>query len=59
MIRIEGIPILAARLAALKTAKVTETARVVRQPQTRQRPFPTPSTTVRRRKLQPSARVSA
>ena len=47
MIRIEGIPIVAARLAAAPNcAKATETARPARQPRQQQRLVPTPTTTV-------------
>jgi hypothetical protein len=50
MIRIEGISIVAARLAAARrSAKLTETARSIRPPRMRQRLFLTPATTDRRR----------
>ncbi|HKD08837.1 MAG TPA: hypothetical protein VKB79_23245 [Bryobacteraceae bacterium] len=57
MIRIEGIPIVAARLAALESAKVSETARQVRPSQTP--PSPKSSTTVRPSRPPKNARVAA
>ena len=61
MIRIEGVPTVAARLAAAaaKAAKVTETARPVRQLRMQQRLFPTPSTTLRGRTPRMNAQVCA
>jgi len=60
MIRIKGIPIVAARLAAaLNSAKFTDPARPVRQPRTRQGLFPTPSTTIRGRRPRANAPVCA
>jgi hypothetical protein len=58
MIRIEGIPMVAARLAAMRrSAKLTETARSLRPPQVRERLFPTPAATVRGRRPKANAQV--
>jgi hypothetical protein len=60
MIRIEGIPVVTARLAAArKSTIVTQTARPVRQPRMRQHLFPTPSKTVRGRRPPATAQVCA
>ena len=58
MIRIEGIPIVAARLvAARRSAKLTETAGSVRPPRMGRRLFPTPAATVRGRRPKANAQV--
>jgi len=60
MIRIEAIPIVAARLAAARrSAKLTETARSVRQPLMRQRMFSTAATTVQGRRSRANAQARA
>jgi hypothetical protein len=60
MIRIEGIPIVAARLAVmLKFTKAIEPSRPVRPHRTRDSQFPIASTTVRTRRPRANAQVCA
>ena len=60
MIRMEGIPNVAARLAAArKSAKVTESGRPVQPPRQRQRLVPRPTTTVRGPRPRTNAQVYA
>ena len=60
MIRIEGIPIVAARLAVmLKSTKAIESSRPVRPHRTQERQFPTASTTLRARRPRAIGQVCA
>jgi hypothetical protein len=60
MIRIEGIPIVAARLAVmLKSKEGTEPSRPVRPHRTQEKQLPRASTTVRARRPRAIAQVCA
>ena len=59
MIRIEGIPIVAARLATLKPTKATEPSRPVSRHRTQEKQSPIASKTVRARRQRTIAQVCA